>query len=317
MSGKFYNIISIRGFGLNMNALKRQLKKISIINEIYLYTQYRFIEILLFFFSDKYFIEREYRKFNNKAFKESELITFSDKLYAKKMSGELYAMSSFVDKFEVRKFVIDRIGENYLTALYDIIYDVKEIEYEKLPNQFVMKLNNGFGRNLIVKDKNATSEGELKGVIKRWLNSSPYLETRELQYKNVKHCVIFEEYLKCDTGIKDYKLFCFNGEPEFIQVISERCDGSQRNNFYDLDWLPLDISRDAHETGERESKPECLSEMLRAAKKLSSDFQFVRVDFYIINNKVIFGELTFTPANGKIRFLPAEFDLYLAEKISN
>lgn len=275
----------------------------------------RYLRVLLL--SDSYVIKKQYEKFNKKVYKADNLISFSDKVYKIMLGNEIESYNDYVDKYKVREFISKKIGSEYLTDLYSVYFDSDELSLESLPESFVLKLNNGSGMNEIVYNKNEIDEKELKLKIKKWLKSNPYSITREKQYKNVKHCILAEELLISPHGLKDYKFFCFSGEPEFIQVISERSDCDISNNFYDLDWNLLPISRAGQKEGSLESKPENLDKLTHLVRKLASDFNFVRIDFYIIGDRLVFGEFTFTPANGRIEFLPIEIDRELAKKIKD
>ena len=267
------------------------------------------------FLSDNFLIQLSYLKYHKKIYRSGRLKTFSDKVFKIKMSKEIEGYSMYVDKYMVREFVQSEIGSSYLPELLAVYHKSSEFKLAQLPNKFALKLNNGAGSNLIVKDKSAHSESSIKMLIEQWLSSNYYEYTREKQYKNVEQCVVCEEYLDASEGLTDYKFFCFNGEPEFVQVISERTGCSQLNNFYDTDWKALNVTRTAHEVGETTSKPEGFDAAVNLSRTLSKRFQFVRVDFYLIEGRILFGELTFTPANGEIEFSPESFDRKWAKEI--
>lgn len=241
--------------------------------------------------------------------------SFSEKIHFIKISKWLENKSNFVDKYKVREFIKGEIGENYLIKLLGVYDNAEKIDFNKLPQSFVLKLNNGSGYNLIVKDKNKINELETKELLNEWLKSDFYKHTREKQYKNVKQLLICEEYLEDDSGeLRDYKLFCFNGKFEFVQVDSGRFS-NHIQNFYDRNWNKLDFSYVCEKNNIIDKKPEKYKEMICLAEKLSSKFPFVRVDFYYVNKKIYFGELTFTPNNGMSSIKPIEWDRKIANLI--
>lgn len=241
--------------------------------------------------------------------------TFAEKIHFIKCSDWLEDKSDFVDKYKVREFVKNNIGEEYLIKLLGVYETPEQIEFNKLPQSFVLKLNNGSGYNLIVKDKNKINELEVKSLLNEWLESDFYRVTREKQYKNVQQLLVIEEYLEDDSReLRDYKFFCFNGKFEFVQVDTGRFS-NHIQNFYDEEWNKLDFTYICEKNNFIDKKPEKYNEMIDLAQKLSNKFPFVRVDFYYVNNRIYFGELTFTPNNGMKSIKPIEKDLEIAKLI--
>ena len=221
----------------------------------------------------------------------------------------------YVDKYKVREFVADTIGEKYLIKLLDVYKSVEEIKYEMLPNQFVIKGTHGCGYNIIVKDKNEINKSEINKKMKKWLREDYSKHSKEMQYKYIEPRLICEEYLEDSSGeLIDYKFYCFNGKVEFIQVISER-KTNMSQDFYDLEWNKIDIRDGVKSSNITIERPFKLEEMIFIAERLSSKFLFVRVDLYYVNDNIYFGELTFTPRGGMIRFKPLEEDIRLANLI--
>ena len=241
--------------------------------------------------------------------------TFSEKIHFIKISDWLENKYDYVDKYKVREFIKNEIGEEYLIKLLGVYDNAEQIEFNKLPQSFVLKLNNGSGYNLIVKDKNNINESEVKHLLNEWLKSDFYKLNREKQYKNVKQVLISEEYLEDDSGeLRDYKFFCFNGKFKFVQVDTGRFS-DHIQSFYDKEWNKLDFTYVCKKNNIIEKKPEKYYEMISLAEKLATNFPFVRVDFYYVNNKIYFGELTFTPNNGMESIKPIEKDLEIANLI--
>lgn len=241
--------------------------------------------------------------------------TFGEKIQWIKMYGGLEDYSQFVDKYSVREIIKSKIGENYLAKLYGVYYNADDIDFEKFPNRFVLKCTHGCGYNLICKDKTTLNIEKTKEILHKWMNEEFYKNAKEIQYKNVTPTIICEEYLEDDQGkLLDYKYFCFNGKPEFIEVVSDR-ENDTRADFYTVNWEKLNLRTKFKNSNINIEPPKGLELMTELAGKLSRDYPFVRVDFYNIGGRVIFGELTFTPGGGVSKFRPIEKDIEIASKI--
>lgn len=219
------------------------------------------------------------------------------------------------DKYSVREFVKEKIGESYLNKIYGVFDSVDDIDIAKLPKSFVLKSTHGTGEVIIVKDKNKVDWNHAKKEMRKWLKSNIYWTTREWVYKDIKPRIICEKYLIDEEleDLRDYKIFCFNGEPKIIQVHMDRF-GEHKKQHYDTEWNLLNLKTNYNTDVESSIKPpEQLVEMLRLSEKLSEDFPHVRVDLYIVNNKIIFGELTFFPGSGFIIFENEEDDKMMGD----
>lgn len=269
------------------------------------------------FISDEIIIKYQYFKKIGKRVNLKNPTTFSEKIQWIKLNGNLESVSKLVDKYEVRDYIKLNIGEEYLNKIYGVYDKVEDIDFEKLPNQFVIKNTNGSGYNYICKNKQKININELKIILNQWLKSDFYEIYREAQYKNCKNRILIEEYLEDKNGmLNDYKFFCFRGKVKMIQVDIDRF-GEQKRNFYDCEWNILQLRSYGMSNFEGEiEKPNKLEEMIKLAEKLSKKVELLRVDFYYLNNKIYFGELTFTPANGMKPFLPESEDLRLASYIN-
>ena len=207
------------------------------------------------------------------------------------------------DKLRVRDYLTDHGMGHLLNDLLGVYYNIDDIDWDSLPNQFALKLNVGCACNIIVSDKSKLDIDAAKVKMRKWLKSNYWLGWSEMQYKGVKPCILIEKYLGSPEGAlpTDYKVYCFNGEPEFVMTCVER-GGGERPKFYlfDKNWNFARICRDGKSAPEGFTlpKPEGFDELMIAAKKLSEPFPFVRADFYICEGRVIFGELTFTPSGG-------------------
>lgn len=236
-------------------------------------------------------------------------ITFSAKINYLKLYNRNPLYSNLVDKFEVRNYVGDKIGYEYLNKLIGVYESVEEIDFRILPESFVLKATHGSSWVIVCEDKQWLDKNLAIKRMQSWLNSDFYKMWGEWVYKNVKPRIICECFLSNENEISllDYKFHCFNGEPKFIQVDLDRAAEHERN-FYDLEWKRLPFGL-CYPQAERDiKKPKQLNLMINLAKKLSADFEFVRVDFYVVDEKVVFGELTFYPGNGLELFSPKKYD---------
>ena len=209
-------------------------------------------------------------------------------------------ITSCVDKYEVRKYIEKSGCEEILNDLISVYNTADEIKFEELPNQFVLKCNHGAGYNIICKDKNKMNLKKAKCLLNQWLKEDYWALYSEMQYKNIRRKIICEKYLESNNyqSLEDYKVYCFNGKPEFVMVCIGRNTGKTKYYFLDKNWEIMKINKLGLEVPEnfKINKPKCIDDMFFYAEKLSKPFKFVRVDFYDCNDKVIFGELTFTPS---------------------
>ena len=241
---------------------------------------------------------------------------FGEKIQWLKLNGSLEKYGDFVDKYKVRQFVEKTIGKDYLINILGVFDSPNEIEYDTLPNKFVIKLNTGSGYNILVDKSKKFDVQKTNKMLKKWLAEDYYKMKKEPQYKNVEKKIIIEEYLSDNSGeLLDYKFFCFDGQPRFLKVDYDRY-GSHKVNFYDLSWNLLELREgDFKTTDSIIEKPKNFDRMIGVVKKLCKRFQFVRVDLYNVDGKIYFGELTFTPAAGVNPFKPLEKDLEIADMI--
>lgn len=228
--------------------------------------------------------------------------TFNEKLMWIKLkeykNNEL--VSACADKYKVREYIENNGCEEILNEILYVYDDVKEINFDKLPDKFVLKCNHAAGYNIICEDKTKLDEKKVKRQLRKWLKTDYWKFVAEVQYKNIKPKIICEKYLdsKSESSIEDYKIYCFHGEPKFCMVCVGRNLGKPKYYFVDKNWKVMKINKTGLSVPEnfKIDKPKCINKMYEYAKKLSKPFKFVRVDFYEYKGKVIFGELTFTPA---------------------
>lgn len=238
--------------------------------------------------------------------------TFSEKMQWMKLHYRNNLMPIVADKYLVRGYLEDMgYGQllNDLLAVYD---NVAAVDIKSLPERFVFKAAHGSGSgwSLVVKDKTKVNWFMWKKIMKYWLHNDIAWMGREWHYKDMKPRIVFEKYLEDKSGgLMDYKFYCFNGEPKFLQVNVDRGLPTSTQNYYDLDWnlLPFGKSQ-PHNPSANVECPDHFQEMIRYATELCTPFPYVRVDFYEANDRLYFGEFTFFPASGLPDFIPAEWD---------
>ncbi len=292
-----------------MYALIQQfIKTNKFLYSIYSFFKTRFLKLICIVISDEFCCKRLYKKGFNKNLNLENPVTFNEKIQWLKLRCRNNIYTVCADKYAVRDYVKDRIGDAYLTKLYGIYNTIEEINPKNLPHAFVLKTTHGSSQNLICKDKTSLVWPSAIANFTGCLHYNYYFFAREWAYKNIPPRLICEEYLD-DNGASpnDYKFFCFNGTPKFIQVDVDRF-GNHRRNIYDMDWnlLPFTIRFPGYE-GEV-PKPLKFDLMTDLAKKLSEGFPFARVDLYCIGERVVFGELTFYPGAGFEHFFPEKYD---------
>lgn len=234
-------------------------------------------------------------------------VTFNEKIQWLKVNGDLQCMAKLADKYLVKQFVEEKLGSSYLVKLLGVWDNANEINFDKLPNKFVLKCNHGCGYNIIVKDKYKINIDEIKQKLNYWMKEDyGHKGAFEIHYSLIKHKIIAEEYIEqMDGGLYDYKVHCFNGIPRFIQLIGdrdiERHDG--RQVVLDTGWNIQEWTFGDYPRYEKKiESPECLKELIEVAKILSKDIIYVRVDLYIIDGQIKVGEMTFTPAGGYYKY---------------
>lgn len=206
------------------------------------------------------------------------------------------------DKMAVRGYLQEHGFGDLLIELIAAYDDPNQIDWNSLPDSFAIKMNIGSGMNIIVKDKKKLDIQETQATICRWFMTNFWTKRAELQYKNVKPFVLFEKNLSSDDGTlpEDYKFYCMNGKSLYVMLCVDRVIGKQPKFYYfDREWNMMPYTQDALDDPDRViPKPNKIEEAFEIAEQLSKEFPFVRVDLYIVNGKIYFGELTFTPSAG-------------------
>ena len=224
-----------------------------------------------------------------------------------------------VDKYEAKRYVSNILGEEYIIPNIGIYENFSDINFDILPNKFVIKCTHDSGGNIICKDKEQLNLKEVEKKLKHCLERNYFYANREWPYKNVKPRILIEKYMASEEQpeLIDYKFFCFNGEPKLIYV-SQGLEqhSTARISFADMNYNMTNFYRNDYKPFEKlPDKPKNFEKMKEFARKLSKGITFIRVDFYEINSKLYFGELTFFPCSGFIPFVPEEYDRILGERL--
>lgn len=241
--------------------------------------------------------------------------SFNEKIQWIKLYDRKSEYTVMADKYSVREYVKERIGEEYLIPLIGVWNDPSEIDFDSLPDKFVLKCTHNSGVGMcICKDKSTLDIEKVKADLSVGLKQNYYLQGREWCYKNIPHRIICEEFLEDEKHFvpEDYKVYCFNGKPKYIVVFHNRFDDSKElsESVYDTSWNKQEISLDDHFqiSDIVENKPECLDKMLEFAEVLSGNTYQSRVDFYIVNGNLKFGEITLYTACGFQPMIPNNLD---------
>lgn len=269
--------------------------------------------------TDEEYLKRKYKASLHKELNLDDPKTFNEKLQWLKLNDRNPEYVKMVDKHAVKQFVSDIIGEEYIIPTLGVWDSFDDIDFDSLPNQFVLKCTHDSGGLAICRDKSKFDVQTAKRKIEKALASDFYLHSREWPYKEVPRKIIAEAYMEdSETGeLRDYKFFCFGGEPKALFVATDRYVAGEETkfDFFDMDYKHIDV-RNGHPNAEVfPAKPKMFDQMKRLAKKLSQGIPHVRVDFYEVNGKVYFGELTFYHFSGLVKFDPEEWDYTFGEWI--
>ena len=240
--------------------------------------------------------------------------TFNEKLQWLKVYDRNPQYVDFVDKISFKKYVVENYGEQYIVPTIGIYDSFDEIKFSELPMSFVIKCNHDSGGVKIIDDKHKANIAELNYFFDKRIKLNYFWGAREWPYKEIKPQIVVEKYLG-DT-ITDYKVMCFGGEPKLIFTCTERNSAAGlKVTFFDINWNKMNFERHYPSSTHAIQKPKHLDEMLDLAKDISRDIPFVRVDFYEIEDRIYFGELTFYPGAGFEEFSPEEWDEKLGDMI--
>lgn len=245
--------------------------------------------------------------------------TFNEKLQWLKLHDRNPKYTMMVDKYEAKKYVADIIGEEYIIPTLGVWNRFDDIDFDSLPDQFVLKCTHDSGGLIICKDKSKLDYYVAKRKIEKSLKNNYYYSGREWPYKNIVPRVIAEPYIEDEFGeLRDYKFSCFNGTADNVMVCMDRASGEAKFYFFDKDWNLLKLNKRGQTVmpGFTVEKPKNLEKMFEIATILSENLPYARVDLYNINGKIYFGEITFYPDSGFDRNLLKETDILFGNKIN-
>lgn len=268
---------------------------------------------------DKIYLKLKYKHVFGRKLDLRNPQTYNEKLQWMKLYDRKDLYTKLVDKYEVKGYVSKLIGDDYIIPTLGVWNSFDEIDFDTLPNQFVLKCTHDSGGLVIVKDKSCMDKRKTKEIIEKCLKNNFYLYDREWPYKNVKPRIIAEKYMEDDTthDLRDYKIFTFNGEAKILFIATERQTQNEETkfDFFDVNFNHLDIRNGHPNAAVPPSKPEHLDLMVKLAEILSTGIPTLRCDFYEVNGRVYFGELTFFHWGGFVPFDPDEWDYKLGSWI--
>lgn len=239
--------------------------------------------------------------------------TFNEKLQWLKLYYHNPLLTLCADKYKVREYVKEKIGEEYLVPMLGVWENAEDVDFDTLPNEFALKVNWGSGQNIICPDKSALNIAQAREDLKNWMRpeGNHYYNFLEWGYKNIEPKIIAETYLNASgLPVKDYKFFCFHGEPQFLYVATDSWDSEKtRISYFDMNMQQIDLTRrDYPNLAQDIAMPAMWDAMVEMARILAEPFPFVRVDFMQLGEKLYFGELTFCPTAGLQAFVPDKWD---------
>ena len=269
---------------------------------------------------DETYLKKCYKYYCKKNLDLNNPKTFSEKLQWLKLYNRKPEYTMMVDKYKVREYIAEKIGDQYLIPLIGVWDSPDDIDFDNLPDKFVLKCNHNSGLGMcICRDKSKLDIKKVKDELKAGLKQDYYITCREWPYKDVPRKIVCEKFMIDDSSseLKDYKFYCFDGEAKYCQVIADR-SSDETIDFFDKEWnhmnfIGLNPSVSKHATSI--SKPKNYDKMVELAGILSKGHPFLRVDFYNINGKIYFGELTFFPEGGFGSFRPDEWNTKIGNMV--
>lgn len=270
-------------------------------------------------FSSKFFLKSKFKSATGKRLNLKNPETFNEKLQWLKLYNHKDIYTTMVDKYNAKKFIEDRVGPGYTIPTLGVYDKFDDIDFEKLPNQFVIKCTHDSGGLILCKDKNKLDIISAKKKINKILRKNYFWKGREWPYKNVERKIIIEQFMNeidefGENCLTDYKFFCFNGEPKLFYIGRDKAKNPS-TDFFDMNFNHLELTTKDPNASTPPQKPVCFEQMVEFAKILSKDVPFLRVDFYQIDNKLYCGEMTFFHNGGMSNFNPPEWDKKLGDYI--
>ena len=268
--------------------------------------------------SDKTYLQCKWWVNNGKKLDLENPVTFNEKLQWLKLYNRNPMYTTMVDKYEAKKYVANIISDEHIIPTLGIYDSVEDIDFDSLPNQFVLKCTHDSGGIVICQDKTQLNRKEAIKKLRKGLKSNFYWTNREWPYKNVTPRIIAEKYMTNGDGeLRDYKFFCFDGVPRVMFIASDRFNKEEETkfDFFDMEFNHLPFRNGLPNATKPIERPAEFDEMRMLASKLSKGIPQVRVDFYDVNGQIYFGEMTFFHWSGFVKFDPEEWDYKIGEMI--
>lgn len=272
-----------------------------------------------FYMEDSEYLKQKYKKKFSIKLNLDNPITFNEKNNWRKLYDRNPIYTDMVDKFKLKSLVKERCGDGYVIPLLGVWEHPNDIDFDNLPNKFVLKCNHA-GGIIVCRDKESFDRKSSSKELKRILHTDYFIMSREWPYKNVQRKIIAEQYM--GDNLTDYKIYCFNGQPRYTLVWKNvsREDGRKPQPYFcgafDLNWVKTDMELDYPALQECiTEKPDCFETMIELSKKLSKGIPFVRVDFYVIDKHPFIGEMTFFPWGGFQKFKDERWNIELGNAI--
>jgi len=268
------------------------------------------------FVSDRRFVEWQYRSVYGHFPNLVKPRTFDEKIQWYKLYYRKPVMTRLADKYNVRQYVTQKKLGHILNELYGVYECAEEINFETLPDTFVLKATHGSGMNIICKNKRELDLERCRLTLKGWLGGNYYDMGREWAYKDIRPKIIYEKYIENEERgeLIDYKFYCYGGKPEVVFVCCGRFSPEGvKYDGYDMQWNRIPVYKGRPAAGLNLTKPGNFDEMFDIATRLSGGFPFIRVDLYSVDNRIYFGELTFYPDNGVVSFSPDKYNYFFGD----
>lgn len=300
-----------------MSILRRFIKRNPFLKSSIYRFKWFFYRVLSLIQDDKSCIIKRYKKRTHKKLDLNNPRSFNEKIQWLKLYWFDPLATRCADKYGVREIVENRCDASILNQLYGVFDSVEQIDFAKLPEKFVLKATHASGFNILCYAKNSIDIKDTKRTMRFWLNNNYYHKSREWVYRDIKPRIICERLLMDSQGNlpRDYKFFCFDGQPYFIQIDIDRF-GMHKRNIYDLDWNLINVEILFPSSPETIiEKPVHLGRMIEISRKLSNGFPHVRVDLYYIDEQIYFGELTFFHGSGYEPFSPESYNVSFGDLI--
>lgn len=276
------------------------------------------LERTSYLWSDRTYLKWRFRLSMGRKLNLDNPVTFNEKLQWLKLYNRRPEYTIMVDKVRVKEYVAGILGEEYIIPTLGVWDNPDDIDFNALPNQFVLKCNHNSGLGMcICKDKSKLDMPKVRKELRKGLEQNYFLHGREWPYKNVPRRILAEKFMVDESGteLKDYKYYCFGGEAKFMFIASGRLLDSKTFSYYNMNFEKLPFEWGAPASNEVVKRPETFYKMKMLAEILAKDLPEVRIDFYDVNGNIYFGEITFFDGSGMESFNPKEWDEHLGKLI--